>query len=240
MSWLLILGLGLLAGMVGGVVGFGGSTILLPALVLTFGPKEAVPIMGLAGFLANLARVTVWWREVHWRAALVYSATGVPAVILGARLFLVLDARLVEAVLGLFMIAMIPVRRWFLARNFSLGLPGLAAAGAGIGFLTGMVSSTGPINTPFFLAFGLSKGAYIATEAMGSFSVYFTKSVVFQRFGALPWDVAMRGAIVGAAMMLGSWLAKGIVERMRPQQFYSVMDVLMLLAGLMMLWGASA
>ncbi len=238
MSWLLILGLGLLAGMVGGVVGFGGSTILLPALVLTFGPKEAVPIMGLAGFLANLARVAVWWREVHWRAALVYSATGIPAVILGARTFLALDARLVEAVLGIFMIAMIPVRRWFLARNFSIGLPGLAAAGAGIGLLTGMVSSTGPINTPFFLAFGLSKGAYIATEAMGSFSVYFTKTVVFQRFGALPWDVAVRGAIVGAAMMLGSWLAKGIVERMRPQQFYSVMDVLMLLAGLVMLWGA--
>lgn len=240
MSWLLILALGLVAGTVGGVVGFGGSTIVLPALVLTFGPKEAVPIMGIAGFLANLARVAVWWREVDWRAALVYSLTGIPAVILGARTFLTLDARLVEAVLGVFMIVMIPIRRWFLARKFSIGLPGLAAAGAGIGFLTGMVSSTGPINTPFFLAFGLSKGAYIATEALGSFSVYFTKSIVFQRLGALPWDVAVRGLIVGAAMMLGSWFAKGIVERMQAHQFDLVMDALMLAAGLVMLWGSLA
>ena len=240
MSWLLILALGLVAGTVGGVVGFGGSTIVLPALVLAFGPKEAVPIMGIAGFLANLARVAVWWREVDWRAALVYSLTGIPAVILGARTFLTLDARLVEAVLGVFMIVMIPIRRWFLARKFSIGLLGLAAAGAGIGFLTGMVSSTGPINTPFFLAFGLSKGAYIATEALGSFSVYFTKSIVFQRLGALPWDVAVRGLIVGAAMMLGSWFAKGIVERMQAHQFDLVMDALMLAAGLVMLWGSLA
>ena len=163
MLWLLILGLGLLAGTVGGVIGFGGSTILLPALVLAFGPKAAVPIMGIAGFFANLARVAVWWRDVDWRAAAVYSVTAVPAVALGARSFLAMDARLVEGFLGLFMLAMIPARRWFMARQFSIGYAGLAAAGAGIGFLTGMAASTGPINTPFFLAYGLFKGAFVGT-----------------------------------------------------------------------------
>ncbi len=240
MLWLVILGLGLIAGTIGGVVGFGGSTILLPALVIGFGPKEAVPIMGIAGLLGNLARVLVWWREVDWRAAAVYSLTGVPAVMLGARTFLALDARLVEALIGVFMLAMIPVRRWFLARNFSIGLWGLAAAGAGVGYITGMVASTGPINTPFFLAFGLNKGAYIATEALGSMSVYAAKSAVFQRFGALPWETFVKGAIVGAAMMIGSWLAKGIVQRLEAHQFRSLMDGLMLVAGLALIWGALA
>ena len=238
MLWLLILGLGLVAGTVGGVVGFGGSTILLPALVLAFGPKAAVPIMGVAALLANLTRVAIWWRQVDWRAAAIYSATGVPAVVLGARTFLSLDARLVEAGLGLFMILMVPLRRWFLARNFTIGLGGLALAGAGIGFLTGMVSSTGPINTPFFLAYGLGKGAFIATEALGSLSVYATKTWVFQRFGALPWDLALKGIIVGLAMMIGSLLAKRIVQRLAAQQFQSIMDAMMLMAGLFMLWGA--
>ena len=238
MLWLLILGLGLVAGTVGGVVGFGGSTILLPALVLAFGPKAAVPIMGVAGLMANLARVAVWWRQVDWRAAAIYSATGVPAVFLGAHTFLSLDARLVEAGLGVFMILMVPLRRWFLARNFTIGLGGLALAGAGIGFLTGMVSSTGPINTPFFLAYGLGKGAFIATEALGSLSVYSTKTWVFQRFGALPWDLALKGIIVGLAMMIGSLLAKRIVQRLAAQQFQTLLDAMMLMAGLFMLWGA--
>lgn len=240
MLWVLILGLGLIAGTVGGVVGFGGSTILLPALVFGFGPKDAVPIMGIAGLLGNLARVIVWWREVNWSAACVYSVTGIPAVMLGARTFLALDARLVEALIGVFMLAMIPIRRWFLARNFSIGLAGLALAGAGVGYITGMVASTGPINTPFFLAFGLNKGAYIATEALGSLTVYAAKSAVFQRFGALPWDTFVRGVVVGGAMMIGSWMARRIVERLEVHQFQSLMDGLMLLAGLAMIWGALA
>ena len=240
MLWLLILALGLVAGLVGGVVGFGGSTILMPVLVLAFGPKEAVPIMGLAGLLANLARVVVWWREVDWRAAAIYAATGIPSVMLGARTFLALDARLVEGLLGLFMLAMIPIRRWFLARNFTIGLGGLAVAGAGIGFLTGMVASTGPINTPFFLAYGLVKGAYIATEALGSFAVYFTKTLVFQHYGALPPEAIIKGLIIGAAMMLGSWLAKRIVQRLDARRFQSIMDAVMLLAGIVMIWSALA
>lgn len=238
MLWLPILALGLLAGTIGGVVGFGGSTILLPALVLSFGPKEAVPLMGIAGFLANLARAGVWWREIDWRGASIYAATGIPAVILGANTFLALDARLVEGLLGVFMLAMIPLRRWFVARRFTIGLAGLAAAGAGVGYLTGLVSSTGPINTPFFLAYGLTRGAFIATEALASFAVYLAKSVVFQRSGALPADVIVKGLIIGSAMMLGSWLAKGIVMRLDAHQFTSLMEVLMAFAGLAMIWGA--
>lgn len=240
MLWLLILSLGMVAGTVGGVVGFGGSTILLPALVLAFGAKAAVPIMGIAALLANLSRVAAWWRLVDWRAAAIYSLTGVPAVALGARTFLQLDARLVEAVLGVVMILMVPARRWFLSRNFKIGFGGLALAGAGIGFLTGMVASTGPINTPFFLAYGLGKGAFIATEALGSLSVYVTKTLVFQRFGALPWDLVLKGVVVGVAMMAGSWVAKSILQRLSLQQFQVVMDALMLASGLIMIWGALA
>ena len=238
MIWVLILALGLVAGTVGGVIGFGGSNILLPALVFVFGPKEAVPLMGIAGLLGNLARVGVWWREVDWRAAAVYSAAGVPAVVLGARTFLSLDAQRVELALGVFMLAMIPIRRWFLARNFSIGLPGLAAAGAGVGFLTGLVAATGPINTPFFLAYGLTGGAYIATEALGSAAVYLAKSIVFQRFGALPLETLVRGLIIGASMMAGAWIAKGIVRRLEAHQFRTLLDVMIALAGIAMIWGA--
>jgi len=67
------------AGTVGGVVGFGTSIMLMPALVLVFGPREAVPIMAIAAIMANASRVAAWWREVDWRATAAYSATGIPA-----------------------------------------------------------------------------------------------------------------------------------------------------------------
>lgn len=238
MIWILVLTVGLVAGTIGGVVGFGGSTILLPILVFAFGPKAAVPIMGVAALLANFARILIWWKAIDWRAVAVYSATGMPAVALGARTFLTLDVRLIEGLLGVFMLVMVPARRWLLARQFTVGLPGLAAAGAGIGFLTGMVASTGPINTPFFLAFGLSKGPFIATEAAGSLAVYSVKSTIFERFGALPYDMIVNGVIVGLAMMCGAWFGKRIIEHMDTHQFHAIVDVLMVMSGLVMVWGA--
>jgi uncharacterized membrane protein YfcA len=238
MLWALIIMLGIIAGTLGGVVGFGSSVIMLPALVAMFGPKEAVPIMALAAILANVSRVGVWWREVDWRVTAVYCATAVPAAALGARILVGLNARFLEAALGAFLIIMIPARRWFTARGWTIGLGGMAIVGACIGFLTGLVATTGPINTPFFLAYGLVKGAYIATEAAGSVAVSMTKAIVFRNFGALPAETIGRGLAVGATLMLGSWFAKHIVLRFDASQFRVIMEAMMLISGVLLLWGA--
>ena len=60
MDFALVLMLGLVAGTVGGIVGFGTSIMLMPALVLVFGPREAVPIMAIAAIMANASRVVAW------------------------------------------------------------------------------------------------------------------------------------------------------------------------------------
>jgi uncharacterized membrane protein YfcA len=238
MMWFVILSVGVAAGTLGGIVGFGGSTILMPILALAFGPKEAVPNMAIAGILANLSRVVVWWREVDWRAAAIYCVPGIPFAALGARTLLALDPRVIEIILGLFFLIMIPVRRWVLTERFSIGLPGLALAGAGVGYLSGIVASTGPLNTPFFLAYGLVKGAFVSTEALGSLGVFGTKAIVFRSFGALPTDIIVRGLIVGSSMMAGSWVAKRFLSHLGAEQFRLLMDGAMLVAGLTLLWGA--
>src|SRR5205085_9963537 len=144
-DYLLVLSLGLVAGTLGGVVGFGTSIMLMPALVLVYGPKQAVPIMAIASILANASRVAAWWRDVDWRTTLAYSATAMPAAAAGARTLLVLPSGVVEGVLGAFFIAMIPIRRWMLRQDWRLTRPHMAVVGAVIGYMTGIVVSTGPI-----------------------------------------------------------------------------------------------
>jgi uncharacterized membrane protein YfcA len=240
MIWLAVLALGLVAGTLSGIVGFGASIMLMPALMLAFGPHEAVPIMAIAALLANLARVLVWWREVDWRANAYYCVTAIPCAALGARTLLILDPRIVEAVLGGMFILMIPARRWLVARGMRIKAWHLTLVGAGIGFLTGLVASTGPINTPFFLAYGLVKGAFLATEALGSMAIGLTKALVFRRFDALPLETVVRGLIVGASLMVGSRLAKGFVLHLDAARFRLLMDVMLAVAGLVLLWGALA
>ena len=238
MTWAAILALGLVSGTLSGIVGFGASIMLMPVLMLAFGPLEAVPIMAIAALLANFSRVVVWWREVDWRANAYYCATAIPAAALGARTLLILEPRLVEGILGAMFLLMIPARRWLLARGLRIDAWQMALVGAGIGFLSGMVASTGPINTPFYLAYGLVKGGYLATEALGSMAIGITKAIVFQRFDALPLATVGRGLIVGASLMVGSRLAKGFVIRLDAHQFRTLMDCLLAGAGLMLLWGA--
>lgn len=238
MIWLALLALGLGAGTLSGIVGFGASIMLMPALIFAFGPQEAVPIMAIAALLANFSRVAVWWREVDWRANAFYCVTAIPMAAMGARTLLTLNPRVVEGILGALFLVMIPARRWLYAKDLRIEAWHLTIVGAVIGFLSGMVASTGPINTPFFLAYGLVKGAYLATEALGSMAIGITKAMVFHQFDALPPETIARGILIGASLMLGSRLAKGFVLRLDADQFRLLMDLLLAGAGLVLLWGA--
>ena len=238
MEYLFVLVVGLVAGTLGGIVGFGSSIMLMPVLVVAFGPKEAVPIMALASLMANVSRVLAWWRQVDWRACFAYAVTAMPAAALGALTLLVLPTRVIEIALGIFFIGMIWVRRWLAARNMRVRLWHLAASGLAIGFITGIVVSTGPITVPIFLAYGLVKGAFIATEAAGSVAVYASKVVVFRTFGALPVDTIVRGLITGSTLVAGSFMAKRFVIAIPAERFRVLMDAIMFLSGATMLWSA--
>jgi uncharacterized membrane protein YfcA len=238
LDFLFVLAIGLIAGTLSGIVGFGSSIMLMPVLVIVFGPLQAVPIMAIAAVMANLSRILVWWREVDWRACTAYSVTGIPAAAAGARTLLVLPPRIIEGALGAFFLAMIPARRWLASHNLKLGLGHRAFVGLVVGYLTGIVVSTGPITAPIFLAYGLVKGAFLATEAAGSLAVYLSKAVVFRSFGALPVEAIVKGLIIGSSLMAGSFVAKRFVLRLEPESFRLLMDALMLISGLTLLWTA--
>ncbi len=238
MNFLFVLVVGLFAGTISGIVGTGSSIILMPVLVYQYGPKEAVPIMAIAAVMANLSRILAWWREVDWRACAAYSIPGIPAAALGARTLLALPSHAVDISIGLFLIAMVPARHWLARHELKLSLWHLAVGGAVIGYITGIVVSTGPLSVPLFLFYGLSKGAFLATEAASSLGLYVSKSVTFQRFGALTPDVAIKGMIAGSSLMAGAFVAKPFLLKLNADLFRLVMDGIMIAAGLSMLWNA--
>jgi hypothetical protein len=234
-AWLAILAVGLFAGTLGGVVGFGASVLMVPILSIAFGPKAAIPIMAIASVMANASRVLVWWREVDWRCALAFAAVAAPSAAIGARTLIALDAAVVEAALGAFLLAVVVARRALRGRPFVLSRSAFAAAAAPVGFLTGIVASTGPISTPLFLAVGLVKGAFVGTEAAASVAMYAAKLAVFGANAVYTPDEVVRGLLVGASLMAGAWIAKRIVVATSAERFRSLMDAVLTGAGLLML-----
>jgi uncharacterized protein len=238
LGFLFILITGLIAGTISGIVGTGSSIMLMPVLIYEYGPKQAVPIMAVASVMANFSRILAWWRDVDWRACAAYSLTAIPAAALGARTLLALPSRAVDISIGVFLIAMVPIRHWLARHQLKARLWHLALGGAVIGYLTGIVVSTGPLSVPLFLFYGLTKGAFLATEAASSLGIYVSKSVTFERFGALNADIALKGLIAGSSLMAGAFIAKRFVLRLEADHFRLVMDAIMLAAGVSLLWTA--
>ena len=232
----LVLGaLGLGAGVLGGVIGFGTTIILMPALVYFYGPIQAIPVIALVATVANLSRIFLWWSVINWKVCFVYSVTAIPAVILGVNTLVTLNDRLVEITLGLFLILLIPIRRWMRKQNFYLKLWQMSLVGAVIGYLTGIVATTGAINTPFFLAFGLSKGAYLGTEAASTLSILFTKGITFHQLGFLNTPAIIQGLLIGSCVLVGSIFSKRIVLALPEKKFLLLMELVMLISGLSIL-----
>ena len=238
MTYALVLAVGLVAGLVSGIVGTGATIILLPVLSLAFGPKAAIPIMAVVALMSNFAKITSWWREIDWRATAAYALGGIPGAALGARTMLSLPSQWVDIALGSFFLVMIPGRRWLAARSYKISLWLMVPAGVVIGFLTGIVVSTGPITVPLFTAYGLMKGAFIATEAAASLAVYVSKATIFRSFGALPTDIVLKGLITGSSVMAGTYVARMVVERLSLATFQRLLDGVMLISGLALLWAA--
>jgi uncharacterized membrane protein YfcA len=238
LTYALVLAIGTVAGLVSGIVGTGATVILLPILALSFGPKSAIPIMAIVALMSNFAKITSWWRCIDWRATAAYAVGGIPGAALGARTMLSLPPHIVDIALGTFFLIMIPGRRWLAARNYRIGALFLVPAGFFIGFLTGIVVSTGPITVPLFSAYGLVKGAFIATEAASSLAMYVSKAVTFRSFGALPTDLVLRGLITGSSVMAGTYVSKLLLERISVVHFQRLLDGVMLISGVALIVAA--
>lgn len=230
--------LAIAAGVLSGVVGTGSSLILLPALVWLYGPRVAVPIMGIAAVLGNVGRVIAWWRRIAWRPVIAYAAPGVPAAALGAHTLLTIPPTVIDLVLATFFLAMIGLRKSPAVKRWEFGIWHMALAGAIVGFLTGMVLSTGPLSVPIFTAYGLSGGAFLGTEAASSLLLYAGKLATFGSAGALGGAIVVRGLAIGAALMFGSIAARRLVERIGPRTYDLLIDGVLVIGSLTMLLAA--
>ncbi|HWS39281.1 MAG TPA: sulfite exporter TauE/SafE family protein [Actinoplanes sp.] len=223
------------AGVLSGVVGTGSSLVLLPALLWVHGPRVAVPIMGVAAVLGNIGRVAAWWRQISWRPTLAYAVTGVPAAVVGAHTLLTIPQAVADGVIAAFFLAMIAARRSGLAARWRLTLRHMLLAGAVVGFLTGLLFSTGPLSVPIFTAYGLSGGAFLGSEAASSLLLYAGKLATFGAADALTRTVLVQGLSIGTALLIGSVVARRIVERIGVHTHELLIDLVLAAGAVTML-----
>lgn len=230
-GWVGLLLAALLASTVGGVAGFGAGLIMLPVIAWAMGAKAMVPVLTVAMFLGNFFRFWFSRDEIHWRVVGAFLSGAVPAGLLGAILYARIEAEWLSRIIGAFMVTAVPLRRWLASRSVRVRLVHFPVVGSLIGFLASLIAVIGPVSSPFFLWYGLRKGAYLATEAFCAMGMHLTRAAVFQRYALLTQETVVVGAAVGITMMVGAYAGRRMVERMSERVFLGAVEVLLLLLG---------
>ncbi len=238
MEILLLLATALAASTIAGVAGFGGAAVLLPVLVALFGVRDAIPILTVAQLVGNASRVWLNRRELDKAVLGWFTLGAVPFAIAGGLLFAAAPLVGLTRLLGAFLIGIVVWRHAGIGPRPRPAAPAFAAIGAAFSFLSALIGSVGPLMAPFFLAYGLVKGAYIGTEAAATVVMHVVKLLTYTGAQVISTSALLIGLALGPAMVLGSWLGKRIVDRLPPTAFVAVIEGTLLVAGAIFLLGA--
>lgn len=230
--WPLVLSAAFLASSVAAVAGTGGGIILLPVLISVFGVRDAVPMYAVAQLIGNLSRVAFNWSTIEYRVVAWFVAGAVPCAVLGSWLFTRIPDTGLLRVLGVFLIASVAVRRLHRGQPRTFAPHWFAPIGGLFAVVSGVVGSAGPFLAPFFLSYGLVKGAFIGTEALGTAVMHVAKLASYQGLGAMSPVIWLTGLLLGPVMIGGSYLGKVVLDRIPASVFTAIVEAAILAFGI--------
>jgi uncharacterized protein len=230
--------LAVVAAIVSGMSGFGTGVILAAALVPLIGVKAVIPVLAVAGIIINAGRFWFYRTHLDRRMLTLVLAASLPFLVLGTWIYSVLEVRILGTVLGLAVMASVPLRRILHSKQIRLRSPSLAVGSGVFGLASGIATGTGVILVSLLLGAGLATPAVLATDALVSIVIDLAKAALFQRFDLLDSEAFFTGVVIGIATIPGSAIAAWLVGRMGASLHILFMEGLILVGGASMLWHA--
>ena len=227
-----LIGTALAASLISSVTGGGATVILLPVLVLQFGIHVAMPVVTLSVLAASASRVAVNRAEIVLPVAAWFTLGSLPFTAAGTYLFTITAPGLLTRLLGGFLIGAVVLQRLRTKPPAGFASVWFLPIGAVFGFLTGISVAVGAVLAPFFLGYGLRKGAYVGTLGLSVFMIQIVKLAVFGSRDFLQTQVLIYGSLLIPFMILGTVLGKKLLDRVPEAIFVLFIEAVMLLAGL--------
>lgn len=226
--WLILVTAAFTASTVAAIAGTGGGIIFLPVLVSVFGIRDAVPIYAVAQLIGNLSRVGFNRPLINYRVVAWFALGAIPLAILGSWLFTRIPDHGLLKILGGFLVISVIARRLHPSLRSKFQTWWFAPIGGIFSVISAIVGSAGPFLAPFYLTYGLTKGAFIGTEALGTAIMHVAKLVTYQGLGAINEKMWIAGILLGPLMIAGSFAGKKILEKIPAHVFLIIVEVAIL------------
>jgi uncharacterized membrane protein YfcA len=231
----MVAAMALFASLVGGVAGYGTGVLMPLVLVPIAGAEAIVPIIAISALFTNTSRATAFRHAVDWRRALIILLCAAPTCVLGAYAFTRLTGKGALIVIGLTLVASVPLRRLAKRRGMAVEQRGLAIGAVLYGVLVGGTTGSGVILLSLLMAAGLQGAQVIATDAIVSIALGVVKVLVFGIAGVITPKVIAFALIIGGVAFPGAFLAKALVERLPVHVHTALLDAVIIVGGLYLL-----
>ncbi|WP_029007477.1 sulfite exporter TauE/SafE family protein [Azospirillum halopraeferens] len=215
-----------------GLFGMAGGMVLMGVLLMMLPVGAAMLLHGITQMTANGWRAWLWRRHIRWGIVGRFLAGGSVAVAVFALLAYVPGRAVSLIVLGLspFLALAIP-GRWSpdVTRRGHAETAGVLCMG--IQLVAGI---SGPLLDAFFVRTGLTRQSIVATKAAVQVAGHLVKVVYFGALasGAAAEAVTLPAVALCVAMaVLGTTLARGVLEAMSDARFRTWSQRLITLAG---------
>ncbi len=236
-SLIILFLIGILSFSASTITGGGGAMMLLPLLNFWFGVKSTAPIINLAMTIGRPARLTIFWKHIHWGMSLFYIPTALIGVWLGSLIILKLPTEWFQAVVGLFLIStLFQYRFGKRKKSFTMKNVYYLPLGLAVGFLGTLTGGLGPVLNPFYLNSGLEKEELIATKTANSFFVGLAQILVYSQKDILTQSLSIHGITLGVGIIIGTLIGKRFLKKISSEIFHKLFILMMVLSGLLLLW----
>ncbi|HUE71178.1 MAG TPA: sulfite exporter TauE/SafE family protein [Pirellulaceae bacterium] len=237
---LLMAAVGVLAGAVASVSGFGIGSLLTPLLALRVGTKLAVAAVSIPHVVATALRFWIMRKEVDrkllWSFGLMSAAGG----LVGALLQSYAESPLLTVIFGLLLTSTGLMQSTGISQRLRFHGPMAWAAGGISGLLGGLVGNQGGIRSAAMLGFDVSPRAFVATATAVGVIVDAARMPVYlvtqgKEIAGLWPELA--SATVGA--VVGTLIGDRILRRLPEPIYRRIVGVLILALGIYMLFRAA-
>lgn len=236
MTYLLLFLSGVAAWAISTAAAGGAATLLIPVIGFLLGAQLVPPIISIAAIIANPSRVFFFHRYIDWKVIRYLLPGSLLGAVLGAWSFTQIDVKLVQIILGIFLISYVFQYQFSKTRfQFRMKLPWFLPLGVTVSFLSGLVGATGPILNPFMLSYGIEKEQLVATKSLNSLVMQFSKLTTYSIFGALTWEIGAYGVLLGMGAVLGVYIARNHLLNIQLERFRNYTLTLMAISGVLML-----
>lgn len=221
---------------VGALSGFGAMLLLSALLVPLVGVKALVPLTTIASLLMNGSRAWVYRRDLARATIARVLIPALPMSVIGATLYTLLPAEDLLLLIGLFLAAAGPLRRWLERRRFTVTPRRLMVLSAAWGAVRGSLPGTGSLIVPILISSGLRGTALLGTDACVSLGTGLVVSAMFSRFGLLDGPLVILGVLLGLTSIPGAYAARWMIRRMDMRLHTAIVEGAIAVLGLWFVW----